>query len=763
MERGRRLNDETPYVVAVRALCEFTAKEGDLDLRFTPSPSAQEGIAGHALVTARRGAGYQREVSLAGAFGALRVRGRADGYDPEGGQLDEIKTYRGDLAAMPANHRQLHWAQARIYGHLLCQKLGLAELRLALVYFDIGSQQETLFYEDHGAASLQAYFERQCGLFLAWAEREMAHRGARDAQLRALRFPHPQFRPGQRALAEAMYKASSRSCALLAQAPTGIGKTVGSLFPMLKASAEHGLDKVFFLAAKTSGRQLALDACATIKRHAGALPLRVLELSAKTSACEHPDKACHGDSCPLARGFYDRLPAARAAALRADILDKASVRDVALAHQVCPYYLAAELARWADVVVGDYNYYFDISAMLYSLTVANDWKVNVLVDEAHNMVSRARKMYSAELRHAALKALRKGAPEALKKPLARLGRQWTQLEKAQQELPNPEYRVYDAIPEKFLDALQGASGAIGDYFAEHPRAVDAELQRFYFDALLFTRLSESFGEHSLFDASKEAGGTLLCIRNIIPAPFLKQRFGACRSSALFSATLSPWNYYSDTLGMPGDTAWVDVDSPFDAGQLAVRVVGAISTRYQHRAASLAPIVALMARQYAEQPGNYLAFFSSFDYMEQVAALFAERHPDVPLWRQERRMDEAGRAQFLARFRADGRGIGFAVLGGSFGEGIDLPSARLIGAFIATLGLPQINPVNEQIRQRMAAVFGAGYDYTYLYPGIQKVVQAAGRVIRSESDRGVVYLIDDRFARPEVRRLLPAWWHVALAG
>ncbi|MDC8758340.1 ATP-dependent DNA helicase [Janthinobacterium fluminis] len=751
MARGRRLS----YVVAVRALCEFTAKEGDLDLRFTPSPSAQEGMAGHAAVAARRDAGYQREVSLSGAYGPLRVRGRADGYDPARRQLEEIKTFRGDLAAMPANHRQLHWAQARIYGHLLCQTLGLDGLRVALVYFDIASQKETVFHEEHTAATLQAYFERQCGRFLAWAERELAHRAERDAQLRALRFPHADFRPGQRQLAEAIYKASSRACCLLAQAPTGIGKSVGSLFPMLKASAEHGLDKVFFLAAKTSGRQLALDACALIQRHAPALPLRVLELSAKTTACEHPDKACHGDACPLARGFYDRLAAARAAALRTGMLDKAGVRAVALAHQVCPYYLATELARWADVIVGDYNYYFDLGAMLHSLTVAGDWKVGVLVDEAHNMVARARKMYSAELQYASLKALRKGAPAPLKKPLARLQRQWAALDKEF----DGEYRVYPAIPEKFLDALQGAATAIGDHFADHPGAVDAELQRFYFDALHFTRLAESFGAHSLFDASRDAAGTLLCIRNIVPAPFLTPRFAASRSCALFSATLSPWNYYSDQLGMPDNTAWVDVDSPFSAAQLSVRVAGGISTRYQHRAASLAPIVELMARQYADAPGNYLAFFSSFDYMERVAALFAERHPGVPLWRQQRRMDEAGREQFLARFTTSGEGIGFAVLGGAFGEGIDLPGARLIGAFIATLGLPQINPVNEQIRQRMDALFGAGYDYTYLFPGMQKVVQAAGRVIRSQSDRGVVYLIDDRFARPEVRRLLPAWWRL----
>jgi DNA excision repair protein ERCC-2 len=822
------------YTVAVRALCEFTAKTGDLDLRFTPTPTAQEGIAGHAVVASRRGDGYEKEVSLSGEYGPLRVRGRADGYDPAANRLEEVKTYRGDLARMPDNHRALHWAQLKVYGHLLCASRGLPRVQLALVYFDIGSQKETLITEDAQAPELQAFYERQCNAFIAWAEGEIAHRTARDAALAAMRFPHASFRPGQRQLAEAMYKAGARGCGLLAQAPTGIGKTVGSLFPLLKAAAGHGLDKIFFLAAKTSGRAMALNAaaalmgmergaghaeparldagipsarnegkpapatgiddgapCSRAAQAAGAngthcapdaanaapagntgdvkplLPLRTLELVARDKACEHPDKACHGESCPLAQGFYDRLPAARAAALQTPLLDRAALRACALEHQVCPYYLAAELARWADVIVGDYNYYFDISAMLHSLTVQNNWKVSVLADEAHNMVSRARKMYSAELEHGALRLLRKSAPESLKKTLDKVHRQWNALEKEQLAGGQPEYQVYAALPDKLTGALQAAATAIGEFYAEHPAHVDDALQRFYFDVLAFMRLAESHGEHSLFDVTvtENRGArtdSILCLRNIVPAPFLKQRFGTAHSTALFSATLSPWNYYSDMLGMPPDTAWVDVESPFIADQLEVRVAGRISTRYQHRASSLAPIAELMAQQYARQPGNYLAFFSSFDYMDKAARAFTERHPGIPVWLQERRMDEAAREAFIARFTEDGRGIGFAVLGGAFGEGVDLPGARLIGAFIATLGLPQLNPVNEQIRRRMDAIFGAGYDYTYLYPGMQKVVQAAGRVIRTETDRGTVYLIDDRFARPEVRALLPSWWHVGMA-
>jgi DNA excision repair protein ERCC-2 len=400
--------------------------------------------------------------------------------------------------------------------------------------------------------------------------------------------------------------------------------------------------------------------------------------------------------------------------------------------------------------------------------VANQWRVNVLVDEAHNLVDRARNMYSAELDQADLAGLRQSAAPALKKPLDRLHRVWRDMQKDPQHDPQAIYQVRSGPPEKFLLALQQATQAITDEREANPTRVEAALQRFYFDALNFSRLAESFGEHSLFDITRdEASSRLtrrrsrLCIRNVVPAPFLAPRFAAARSVALFSATLSPQDYYTDMLGLPGNTAWIDVQSPFAAEQLQVAVVSDLSTRYQHRSSSLAPIVDLMARQYAEQPGNYLVFLSSYDYLEKLADRFRQRYPHIPMWEQTPRMDEAARDGFLARFTRDAQGIGFAVLGGSFAEGIDLPGDRLIGAFIATLGLPQVNPVNEQIKRRMGENFGMSlaYDYTYLYPGVQKVVQAAGRVIRTLSDRGVVYLMDDRFARPEVRRLLPRWWQV----
>ena len=765
------------YCVSVRALCNFTAKHGDLDLRFTPAPSAQEGIAGHSLVASRRNADYQSEIVLGGDYKTLTVRGRADGYDPVNNQLEEVKTYRGDLHNIADNKRALHWAQVKIYGWLLCQTKNLKDINLALVYFDIASTQETPLVELFTAAALKKYFEDQCELFIAWAQRELAHRTARDAALTAIAFPHITFRPGQRDLAEAVYKTASNGTCLMAQATTGIGKTIATVFPLLKAMPKQRLDKLFFLAAKTPGRKLALDTLALMGKSTSQLPLRVLELVARDKSCEHPDKACHGDSCSLANGFYDRLPQARYAAVQSaseGALDKTAVRNVALAHRVCPYYLAQEMAVWADVVVGDYNYYFDTSALLHALTVNHQWRVSVLVDEAHNMIERARSMYSAALDQRHLQAVHATSPRAVRGVLDKLNRAFNDMHKTQVD----GYRVVEEIPLDFLKDLQQVITVVTDFLVANPTRLDADLQSFYFEALHFARMAESFGSHSMFDITlhdaahenlllvPSSGCATLNIRNIVPAPFLNSRFTTARSVALFSATFSPPEFYKETLGLPQTTSWIDVASPFSHDQLYVAAVRNVSTRYNDRDQSLVLIADLMAEQYEKAPGNYLAFTSSYDYLQKLAQCFTQRNPHISTWSQTRQMDEAGRTHFLHRFTDQSKGIGFAVLGGAFSEGIDLPGARLIGAFIATLGMPQINTVNEEIKNRMASYFetqgdtpGKAYNYTYLYPGLQKVVQAAGRVIRTQEDTGVIYLMDDRFTRPEVQRLLPAWWRI----
>ncbi|MET4575928.1 helicase C-terminal domain-containing protein [Ottowia thiooxydans] len=772
------------YTVAVRALCEFTAKAGDLDLRYTPAPSAMEGIAGHVLVQSRRHKEYETEVRLSGQYQDLQVRGRADGFDPQLVQLEEIKTYRGKIEGIREHHRALHLAQAKVYGHLLCVERGLTQLRVALVYLNVGTGEETVFSEMLESSDLQTFFDDQCARFLSWAHSEAAHREQRDTALTALRFPMERFRTGQRELAVAVYRSAradtSGQC-LMAQASTGIGKTLGTIFPMLKAAPAKnevkGLDKLFFLTAKGTGHALALDALKTVNAQlegqASPCRLRVLDVQARDKVCEYPESACHGDSCPLAKGFYDRLPAARTAALaQTQPWDAQSVRVVALEQQICPYYLAQELVRWSDVVVADYHYFYDTSAMLYALTQAEQWKVGVLVDEAHNLLERARRMYTAELSQFALADARKAVGvEPSSKPvrdaLDRLHRVWHAMNNSQEE----EFKAYDTVPSALLGALQRTVSAITDAQSDAPMMPGDLVLGFYWEAQHFLTLAEEMGKHALFDLS-HSGHTAasdrartpfstLCIRNVIPAPYLETRHAAAQASVLFSGTLSPSDFYRDTLGLPEETPWIEVESPFKAEQLSVRATTHISTRYRDRERSLQPIADLVAEQYVRQPGNYLCFFSSFDYLQKVAESVRLAHPELPIWLQTPSMDEASRVAFLSKFTEQGRGVGFAVLGGAFSEGVDLPGERLIGAFVATLGLPQINPVNEQMKGVMERYFGQGkgYDYTYLYPGLRKVVQAAGRVIRSEEDRGVVFLIDDRYRRREVRALLPGWWKV----
>ncbi len=766
------------YTVSVRSLCEFTAKRGSLDRRFTPSATALEGQAMQLAVLARRSPGYETELPLEGQHGQLRVRGRADGYEADVNRLEEIKTIRGPVELIPDNRRALHWAQLETYGALIAADRGLAELELALVYVDADTQQETVLRDRLSAAALQAAFEERCAQFEAWAAQEAAHRNARDAGLRALPFPRGELRPGQRLLAEAVYRAAARGRHLLAQAPTGIGKTLGTLYPLLHAMPAQQLDKIGYLTCKGTGRLTALEALHALREAAPTKSLRVLTLVAKEQACEHPTKACHGEACPLAHGFYDALPAARAEAVQAGWLDAPTQRRIALRHGVCPYYLGQELLRWADVVVGDVHHAFDPHGQLYGLAQAQGWRVALLVDEAHNLIDRTREMYSAQLSLARVRQAAAEAPVSLRAPLRELANALAALGRAQQA----DYAALpDALPDALAEALQRANATLGEHVQNHPLEVGPTLE-FYFEVLALQRLLDRLDTHSLCDVQRSAaagaaspldaphnlsllededdGSTdvTLSVRNIVPGHFLKERFAGFTSATLFSATLGPPDYPRQLLGLPDDTAWIDVPAPFPAEHLTVRVAN-LSTRWEHREASLNALVDVIAAQFAEHPGNYLAFFSSFDYLDKAAARLSLRHPDVPQWRQARTMGDAARRGFLDRFVPDGRGIGFAVLGGAFAEGVDLPGTRLIGAFIATLALPPVSPVQEQIRERLDTLFGADHGYADLVPGMQKVVQAAGRVLRSLDDRGWVWLLDQRYRRPDVRALLPAWWQL----
>jgi len=755
-----KASTNTPLRVAVRALCNFGARTGDLDHRYTPAPTALEGMETHQYLARARGPAYEAERSVAGYCAGLQVHGRADGYDAAAGRLDEFKTHRGDIARLNPGLQALHRAQLRCYGALLCHQLELPAITLALVYFDIHSERETAFSETADALTLWRELENLCSRYRDWALQEQQHRVKRDIDLAALQFAFPEFRAGQRDLSASVYRALTRRQALLLEAPTGSGKTVGTLFPALLALARSASDRLLYLTVRNTGRVLALDGVARLLAAQPNPPaLRVLELSAREQSCEHPDLACHGESCPLARGFYDRLPAARHAAIASGaVLDQQQLRTLAQRHSVCPYYLAQELAHWADLIIADVNHLFDQHALLHALMHQHDWQVLTLIDEAHNLIERARGMYSVSLTQRRLRSARKHAPPALKRPLTAVQRAWQRLLKTHlHALDATAQEIFlDQVPTDLHGALQRLISALTDHFSTEPG--NAVLQDALFEAAGFLRLAERFDTHSVCTLSRpRRGEAVLAIHNLIPADYLSPRFGACAGTVLFSATLSPADYHRDLLGLPSDTARHSVASPFSAGQLDVRLVDTISTRWSDRAQSLLPAARRIAAQFRREPANYLVYTSSFAYLDDLQAVLQSLAPEIPVIGQQPGMSAAARQQFIEGFTTASAQIGFAVLGGVFAEGIDLPGRRLMGVFVLTLGLPPHDALREVLRQRLQQRFGAGYEYAYLYPGLQKVIQAAGRVIRTPEDTGIIELIDDRFGHPQVRRLLPAWW------
>jgi DNA excision repair protein ERCC-2 len=752
--------------VPIKPFCAFVAKTGDLDLRFTPVPTAEQGMAGHKAVVYSRHSAYVAEVMIEGVVDGLHLRGRIDGLDAEAATLDEIKTHRGAVERIPANHTALHWAQLRTYGALYGRAEGLVELTLRLCYYDIDERRETQLTVVESVEVLEAELRVRVKQYKHWMAQQRAHVQRRDTMLDGLMFPHANIAEGQAQLMQAVTTCLDEGDSLMAQAPTGVGKTIGVLFPALKALGQGQVDKLFYLTAKNAVQGEVDKALRSLATEGKPLPLRVLLLSAKERACVYPDRACHGESCPRAKGFYDRLPAARDAAQHMSRQDLEALKALAQTHQVCPYFLGQEMARWADLVIGDVNYYFDGSAILYALTEQQGWRVAVLVDEAHNLVDRARAMYSASLSQDTLRSVARGVAGSLKSALAGIDRALIAMRDfcVQNEVMPSE------PPRVLRDALTQAIRQIGRWFADDAGRHDAPLLNLYFDLIGLQRLAERYDTHSLCEVTEGEGASqdllheatiTFTLHNVVPAPHLLHRLRAAHAVIVFSATLSPPVYHQKMLGLVDDSDFCDVRSGFAAHQLQVRLVSHIATEYRVRHLAARPIATLIADAYAEAPGNYIAYFSSFAYLDQVAAAFIRLAPEIATVKQSAQMSLDDRHAFLRSFTATSRQIGFAVLGGSFSEGVDLPGKRLVGAFVCNLGLTPFTALNARMAAQVDEAFGygSGQRYIYLYPAIQKVVQAVGRVVRTTSDRGTVYLIDRRFGDAHIQQLLPPSWQM----
>jgi len=760
------LTGNKPTTVAIKTLVEFAAKSGSLDRKFTPSPSGQEGIEGHKRVTATRSKTYQTEIGLSITYGDITFRGRADGYAPDTHCIEEIKTFYGDVQLIPENHQQLHWAQARCYGWMYCETFGCDEINLSLVYFNLTDEQEYPLEETWSAIELRKYGEALAEKYCQWQAQINQRLQQLDNWIHQLTFPFGKMHDSQRIMAEAVYKAAATGRVLLAEAPTGTGKTLAGLFPAIKAMSRTPVDKIFYLTAKTTGKQLALETIQLIasdKTETAAVPLRALELTAKEKSCLEPDKKCMGNSCPYAFNFYTKLEAARQAAYAITVLDKKSLDALAYEFEICPFYLSMEMSRWVDIIVADVNYYFDGTPLLLGLTSEFDWKPYLLVDESHNLIDRGRSMYSASLHRSDLLIAKKNSPAPIKKALEKINKAWLKLLK---DLPEntEQLSLLSVLPDKLALALLEFTNTYIEFLQKNPehKVQETIVQELFFDALNYQKVVEVFDEDFCIDM--QGVGTkaeILTLRNLIPATPLSARLSFSHCACFFSATLHPAYYYQSLLGLPDDTVHIKVPSPFKAAQLEINIAHGLSTRYKDRSAAIQPICKIIAEQIHKEPGNALVFFPSYDFLQKVESVLRadlQTH-DITLIVQSKRMNEEDRQQFIEQFNIHNNLLGLAVLGGAFSEGIDLPGDTLKGVFIATLGLPQVNPVNEHLRSAMQARFSQGYHFTYIYPGIQKVIQAAGRVIRTKKDSGYLWLLDERYEQQDIKNLLPDWWEL----
>ncbi|HOY65567.1 MAG TPA: ATP-dependent DNA helicase [Candidatus Ozemobacteraceae bacterium] len=776
--------------VAVRDLVEFVLQAGDLGGgSFVGAGRAVAGTRGHQRIQKSRPADYEAEIAVAFRIVTpeveLEIKGRIDGVwrGSEPVFLEEIKTTTAPLDEITIANQPLHWGQARAYACIFARQNDLARIGVQLTYLQLDTLETLELRQEYGIAELEVFFDDLVSRYLAWARTMKDWRSVRDASITALAFPFTGYRAGQRAFAVGVYRAIADGVNLFAQAPTGIGKTVATLFPALKALGGGLVAKIFYLTAKTVGRNVAEE---TVKKLAGnGLRCKVLTLTAKEKICFLDTPDCRPEACEYARGYFDRVKDALETIFTCDTFDRPAVEEVARSHRVCPFEFSLFLSLWSDVIIGDFNYAFDPRVYLRRFFDPPQDEYAFLVDEAHNLPDRAREMFSADLRKswfADLKKTAKTAYPAVSGALAKITPYFTRSARAIREGMSAEGHsalVGTEVPDDLIQALRRflksaeavlartdptrrmlcPDGAVESDSSE----ARAALLEVFFRATAFVRVAESFDEHFVCYTETEGRDVRIKLFCLDPSDLLAAALERARSTVFFSATLLPMGYFFDILGGRKDGAAPDrtlrLSSPFDAAHLGLMVLPQIRTEFRVREQSLEALADVIRVTVSCRQGNYMVYFPSYKYMTAVREVFIAAYPEIRIIEQASGMTEEARDAFLKAFSADAPGtlVGFAVMGGIFGEGIDLRGERLIGSIIVGVGLPQICLERDLIRGFFERKAGTGFEFAYRYPGMNRVMQAAGRVIRTERDRGVVLLVDERFLRQGYRSLFPAEW------
>ena len=769
------------FQISVRGLVEFVYRSGHLDMRFQSKSKMADGIKIHQKIQKSQGIDYQAEVTLqkniliednSGSV-ELLVNGRADGIleTDEGFIIDEIKGTSQFLEEIEVDTHPLHWAQAKIYGAIYSEQNDLEEIQIQLTYAHFESNEIKRLRQRFTRDELMQFLHDTVKLYKKWLFFKRDWKLKRDSSLDTLEFPFDNYRAGQRPLAVSIYNTIKDGGVLYAEAPTGTGKTMSTLFPSIKSMSQGFVDRIFYLSAKTITKVVAEEAIELLySSSAGKMRLKALTLTAKEKICLNEKVTCYPEKCPYALSYFDKsLDALWDIIVNERTFNKDIIIKYAEKHKVCPYEFSLDCALFSDVIICDYNYAFDPRVYLRRFFEFPTENYVFLVDEAHNLVDRARTMYSAEIHKDKFfdvkKKLQKN-DKSISKALDGINKMFLNVRKKCDE---KGIYVHDDEISDVYEQVKKRAAVFEKWLSEnHQAEFYDDILELYFDIIGYMRISELYDHgYSFYMVEGDKPSTVVKLFNVNPSSQLKRFIDNSKATIFFSATLSPLKYYSTLLTGEMEPKALALPSPFDTNRRKLMFATDVSVKFKDRTDAIPKIVEYIHQMASAKCGNYMVFFPSYSYMQQIHELFQALYGfKYDIIRQRRELNDEEKADFLNEFELgaarhtslDSQSlIGFAVLGGHFSEGIDLKGDLLIGVMVIGVGLPMISFENNLIKNYFDYELSNGFEFAYQYPGVNKVMQSAGRVIRSEEDRGVVVLIDQRYQTPYYRRTLPRDW------
>lgn len=768
------MDKEEPLIrISVRNLVEFVLRSGDIDNRAAGADRDAMLLGGkiHRKIQRKMGAEYQAEVPLKHEITCrgftLAVEGRADGIirRTEGIVVDEIKGIFRELEYLEEPVK-VHLAQAKCYAYIYAYDHELEEIGVQMTYCNLESEEIKRFQSVYTFETLKAWFLEVIGRYEKWARYQIEWKEKRDASIKQVVFPFA-YREGQKELVSSVYRTILRRKKLFIQAPTGVGKTISTVFPAVKAVGEGLGEKIFYLTAKTITRTVAWQAFETLREQC--LRMKVIVLTAKEKVCFCEETNCNPDACPYAKGHFDRVnDAVYELITSSDELNRELLEEQARKWKVCPHEMTLDVSEWADAVICDYNYVFDPNAHLRRFFgEGNKGGYLFLIDEAHNLVERGRKMYSAEICKEDFLRIKKLVRVRDGKLAGRLEDCNRQLLALKRECEGCQ--VLNSVSHVYLKLMSLMTEM--ERFLEECKEeeIRKEVLELYFTVRMFINVHDGLDENYLiYSEIEDTGKFRLCLFCVNPANCLKEFLDKGNSTVFFSATLLPIHYYKKLLSTSKEDYAIYAESPFDPKKRRLLLGTDVSTKYTRRSREMYRRYARYLIQTAHgKAGNYMAFFPSYQFMEEVYEEFLGiladeeegKAEDIEYVMQSRHMTEEAREIFLENFGESRRNslVGFCVMGGIFSEGIDLAQDQLIGAVIVGTGLPQVCRERELLKSYFDAHGYRGFDYAYLYPGMNKVLQSAGRVIRTDEDRGVILLLDERFTDARYQETFPREW------